>query len=125
MLSLSVCTELHEPDTAFLNEPAVAGDDTACFNGCMRSSERRVASKWQLAARSENTEPVVGLRPARRQQERRLRQVRPGCHSLHRLRIQALRIENDSNRIAPKRGRGEDVDNLVGAFLHYSRLILL
>ena len=115
MSSLSVGTELNEPDAAFLNEPAIASHNAACLNRRMRSSERRMAGKWQLAARSENTEPVISVRPLRRQQERRLRQVGPGSHSLHRLRVQALRIQHDGNRVASKRGSGEDVDDLVSA----------
>ena len=46
----------------------------------------------------------------RRQQERRLRQVRPRCEALHRIRVRAVGVEDDGHRIAAEGLLGEDID---------------
>jgi hypothetical protein len=75
-------------------------------------AERRVAGERQLAARREDPDAVVGARVGGREQERRLAQVRPIGEGGH-LRIgQCICADNNGQRVAAQRPRGENVDLL-------------
>lgn len=77
-------------------EPRVAG------------AERRMPGERQLRHRGKDPHAVVGRR--RRQDERRLGEVRPVREALHCLRGEPRRTEHDRHRVAQEGGRGEDVD---------------
>ena len=64
----------------------------------------------ELLGRGEDPHGVVGLLARRREQERRLRQVRPGREALHLLAGEALAVDDDRHGVAEQRLLREDVD---------------
>jgi hypothetical protein len=77
-----------------------------------------VARERELLGRREDAHAVVGARGGRREDERRLRQVRPVRETLHLLGGQAVAVEHDRERVTAERGGGEDVDLDEGAAGH-------
>ena len=78
----------------------------------VRAADGRMAGERQLGARREDAQPVVGRGRARRQDERGFGEIGPGGDSLHVLRCQILRFQDNRNRIAAERHPREDVDLL-------------
>jgi hypothetical protein len=62
------------------------------------------------SARREDLDAVVGPGRRGRQEERRLRQVRPAREPQHLLVGETLAVEDDRERVARERLGGEDVD---------------
>ena len=75
-----------------------------------RAADRRVAGHRQLVARREDAHPDVGVRPLRRQDERRLRERHLLGDRLHRLGRQAAAVEEDGQLVAAEQAVGEDVE---------------
>lgn len=82
----------------------------AQFQPGVRRTERRVAGEGQLAAWGEYPHPVVPRTSGRRQDERRLGQIRPPSNALHVRVFEILGVEDHGHRVAKIRGGGEDVD---------------
>ena len=73
-------------------------------------AERRMPGERQLAERRPDPDAVVGGVARRRQDERRLRQVRPARDRRHRLVVDPVGVEHDGERIAEERRLAEHVD---------------
>src|SRR5262249_41725151 len=68
-----------------------------------------------LGDRGEDAHAVVGVRFARRQDEGRLREVRPVRDPLHVVGGEPVTVEHDGHRVAPVGRVGEDVDLSEGS----------
>lgn len=80
-----------------------------------------MAGKGQFAARGEDADVVAGAL-VRRQEEDRLGEVQPGGEGLHGGGIQAIAVEDDTQRVAAAGAVGEDVQLQVTAFAHGVRV---
>ena len=77
----------------------IGGGRSGCFEPGVTRAERRVAGERQLQDGREDPDAVVGRGVRRRQDEGRLRQVRPAREPLHLLGGEALGVEHDGDGI--------------------------
>jgi len=80
-----------------------------------------MAGEWQLGLGVEDPDAVVGRVIRRREQERRLRQVRPAGEALHLVRREPAAVQHDRERVAEPGLRREHVD-LGERAVHGSRV---
>ncbi len=95
--------------TALLNDALGVGRFATGFKPGVGAAKRRMTRERQLGTGGEDTEPVVGGRVRRWQDERGFREVRPSCEGSHLVVCQADCVEHDRDRIAEIRRVGEDV----------------
>ncbi len=70
---------------------------------------KRVRRERHLPQRGENPDPIIRIRIIRRQNEGRLREIRPGSKRLHLSRIQAVRVEHDGKPVSARRHACKDI----------------
>lgn len=80
-----------------------------------RRAHRRMAGERKFAFGGEDAAARPVLAFLRRQHEHRLRQVELVGNRLHRLGIEAVRLEHDGERIAGEAAVGEDVKCEIAA----------
>ncbi len=102
--------EPHEPGRALLHDLAIAPRLASGLEPRVAGAKRRVAGEWQLARRSKDPHLVIGGRIGWRQDERRLRQVRPLRDRQHRVSVKPGSVEHHRDRVAQVRLFGEHID---------------
>ena len=110
----------HETGRALLHHDVGARRLAAGLQPGVARAERRMAGEGQLAARREDPHPVVGAGLRRREDERRLGEVRPVGDAGELVVGEPVTVEHDGDRVAAVRRLGEHVD-LGEAALHGRR----
>mmetsp|Transcript_5523 Transcript_5523/g.13340 ORF Transcript_5523/g.13340 Transcript_5523/m.13340 type:complete len:293 (+) Transcript_5523:495-1373(+) len=107
---LAISLHTHQADGALLHHLAGLFGIAAAGQEGMGAAQRRVARERQFATRREDAHPIVSGRVGGRQQEGGFAEVGPAGEGGHFLVGQTGSVDNDGQRVALQRGRGEDVD---------------
>src|SRR5471032_3696711 len=90
----------------------------------MRSAERRVSCKGEFSIRRENTHAIVCRWVRWLDNKGGFRKIGPARHGLHFAIGKTVGIENNRQRIAFQRDRGEDINLFKTAHLRHERSYL-